>query len=303
MRQFALLAVLMLFTAGAAPGMPLATSGRDPRPASRAPAGPSPALTPTLRRPEARVGPYRVLVEQVTASEYLQELLGIAAGARPAATGRRSAHLQLRLVGDTAESSAAVDLFAVHALTVEADGRAVEVAHYGGPLENADDAVLRAYVYAGDVGMSTREIRSVEGEITAFEHAEEVRAELPLEPGASVLANGARFTISECSTRDGMIGVRLLGRPPAGAQLLAAALDGTYGIDLLTESGTSATPAGSTLGTTADGDAEFDLAYQLRRGVARRLSIRALIRSGARHVYPFRIEHVPLPARPERGTH
>ena len=84
--------------------------------------------------------------------------------------------------------------------------------------------------------------------------------------------------------------------------MLAATLDGTYGIELLTESGSSAAPAGSTLGTTAGGDAEFDLAYQAPRSAPRRLRVRALLRSGARHAYPFQIEHVPLPERPEAGT-
>src|SRR5437762_2259126 len=83
-----------------------------------------------------------------TASEYLQELLGVTPGAQPATTGRRSAHLQLRLLADNPEAAAAVELFAIHSLGVGSEGRGIDVSHYGGPLENADDAVLRAYVYA-----------------------------------------------------------------------------------------------------------------------------------------------------------
>ena len=99
-----------------------------------------------------------------------------------------------------------------------------------------------------------------------------------------------------------MFVIRLLGRAPAGGQILAATLYGTYGIDLLTETGDQAAPAGSTLGTTPEGDAEFNLAFQAPRGSPRQLRIRALLRSGARHAYPFRIQHVPLPQRPEPGT-
>src|SRR5438067_5497080 len=158
MMSLAALAVLNLYPAVSPP--PPRAPGQPPAltPAS----GPA---APCIRRPEARAGPYRVLVEQVTASEYLQQLLGPGAG--PAPTGRRSAHLQLRLVADSADAGAAVELFAIQSLTVEADGRRLDVPHYGGPLENADDAVLRAYAYAGDVGMATKEIRSIEGEVIA----------------------------------------------------------------------------------------------------------------------------------------
>src|SRR5207248_4194705 len=108
--------------------------------------------------------------------------------------------------------------------------------------------------------------------------------------------------LTECAMRDGIVAVRLVGRAPSGGQLMAATLDGTFGIDLLTESGAPAAPAGSTLGTTPEDDAEFDLAYQAPRGAPSRLRIRAVVRSGARHALPFRIEHIPLPARPERET-
>src|SRR5205823_6601414 len=78
---------------------------------------------PLPRRPEVRVGPYRVVVERVTGSQYVQAMFRPEPGGQGAAqTGRRSAHLQLRLLADNPEAAAAVEVLAVHTLTVTANG-------------------------------------------------------------------------------------------------------------------------------------------------------------------------------------
>src|SRR5262249_37768623 len=94
------------------------------------------------RPPESRVGPYRVVVEKVTEQQYAQALFLAQNDAKaPARSGRRSAHISLRLVAETPEASLAVEQFAVHAATVSTPEGEMEVPHYGGPLEDSDDAV------------------------------------------------------------------------------------------------------------------------------------------------------------------
>jgi hypothetical protein len=254
---------------------------------------------PLPRRPEARVGPYRVVVERVTHSQYLQSLfLSDPLGQAPRRSGRRSAHVQLRLLADEPQAGAAVELFTIHSLTVMAGGKQVEVSHYGGPLENNDDAVLRAYVYASDVGLATSEIRSLAGEITAFEHARVVTAEIPLSNLPVVqTVDGVRFTCTEVSVRDGIATIRLLARAPEGSQVVAASSEATYGIKLWCVDSIPAAAASSTLGTTSEGDAEYTLGFQSLHGTPSRLQAQVLMRGGERRVFPFDIEHIPLPGR------
>src|SRR5439155_23868487 len=117
--------------------------------------------------------------------------------------------------------------------TISTPHGVVEAPSDGGPLDDAEDAVLRAYLYAGNVGMETSEIRSIEGEITAFERARMVAVNLPTGPlPVTRTAEGLQLTLVECAARGSTATVRLKVRAPAEAQVVPAAADGTYGIQL-----------------------------------------------------------------------
>lgn len=254
---------------------------------------------PAVRRPETHTGPYRVVVERVTQTQYLQSMLRPA----PGITGRRSAHVQLRVLADNPEAALALEIFAVNALTVDADGRRTEVAHYGGPLENADDAVLRAYAYASDVGLSTTRLSAITGEITAFERARVQSVDLPLD-GLPLTkeVDGLVYTLLRASAKDGDATVELRVKAPAGSNLVAATTDGAYGIQLLCAGVEAPAAAGSSMaGSARDGAMTFTLNYHSLTGAAplagARLRVPLLIRSGQRRVYPFQLENIPLPGR------
>lgn len=255
--------------------------------------------SPAIKQPEARCGPYRVLVERVTQSQYLQESLRPA----PTTTGRRSAHVQLRLVADNPEAAAGVEIFSVNRVVAEAGARKAEVAHYGGPLENADDCVMRAYVYASDVGLATTRLAAIGGEITAFERAQTVSVDLPLdEIPLQRSSEGVHYSLAAASVQQDEATIALKVQPPAGSQAVAPSGDGAYGIQLLCKNAEGPAMSGSsTAAAGSDGAITFSLTYHGLKGPAplagAKLRVPLLLRSGQRRVYPFEIQNIPLPGR------
>ncbi len=276
--------------------------------------------------PETRSGPYRLVVERITQNQYTQALFvppperlqssapgspepvrGVGreraaahgAGGPLARTGRRNVQIQLRLLADDAESAAAVELLAVHTLVVTQSGVPVQVAHYGGQLEDLEDAVLRAYVYATDVGLQTSEVRSIEGEVVSAEHVRLLTVELPLQGlPAQRESHGVRFSVTGCTLRGNSATVRLTARPPAGTRVIPAGADAAYGARLLAEAGAAPAAGSSTLNLTTAGELELELSFQGVRGTPDQLRLPLILRSGSRRCYPFQLGTIPLPRRP-----
>jgi hypothetical protein len=80
-----------------------------------------------------------------------------------------------------------------------------------------------------------------------------------------------------------------------GSVLVNTVNDGTYGVSLLNAENRPASPNGGTMLQPRPNQAEYRLSFGTLRGMPDKLQVRFLQRAGARHVYSFRLEHLPLP--------
>jgi hypothetical protein len=269
---------------------------------ARAPAE-TPARVPA-RAPEARAGPYRVVVDRIAHNPTLVVTYTAPGGQPgPPVEVRRSAQLQIALYTDDPAAAKGLASLQVHRLTSEQNGRISELSHYGGVLpDSSDGAVIRASVSLTVTPALVREIRALEGEIVSFTQTQEVEIEVPVAGRTlpvTVEKSGVRATVQELA-RDGSsarVGLTLEG--PATSMLLDTSNDGSRGVELLNTAGSAASPSGGTLTQPRPARAEYRLGFLGLRGEPGLVRFRVLLRSGTRRVFPFRLEHIPLPFRPE----
>lgn len=253
--------------------------------------------------PEARVGPYRVVIDRITHNH----TLGINYLADPARRdenridSRRTLQVQVAVFAADAPAAAGLATFAVNGVTAESGRRIVDLAHYGGMLESPNDtAVVRAYLYVPTFPPLAREIRAVEGQIIAYEKSAPLEIEIPLESGrvpVTVEKDGVRATVRELITDGSTMQVVLWLEGPAPSVLMNTAGDGSCGMAVLNLDGRPAALVGGTLINPRPNQGEYRVSFQTTRMAAAKIRLRVLHRGGERHVYPFRIEHVPVPSR------
>jgi len=262
-----------------------------------------PAPANPARRAEAVAGPYRVVVDRI--AHNLKVTLnyddpGKGAGKGPAQFSR-TAHLQLAVFAKDAAAGPGLSTFQVRGVTADNGMRVVELPHYGGSLETANDgAVLRAYVYLPNFPLAAKEVRAIEGEIVAYERSTAVEIEIPVTAGkvpGPVEKDGIRATVREWEQdKDEIRAVIWLEGPP-NTVLINTTTDGTYGVALLNNSQKPANTQGGSLIQPRPHQAEYRVGFLNLRGTPEKLKIQLLHRSGPRRVYPFRVEHIEVPAR------
>lgn len=256
---------------------------------------------PAPRRPEAAAGPYRVLVERISASRTVNLLYRQEAPADPGQfQQRRTVQLQLAIHAPDAASAAGLTRVDFFGVTAEAGGKIHEVGHYGGKLETAttSKAVLRGYLYAPTLPGEATEIRSLEGEILAYEHSTPVEVEVPLQPPfREVEQDGVRVTVRELTVSEGTARVTLSAEGPASSVLIAPGDDGNHGVRLLDRQNRLTSLGGGSLLQPRPQRLEYRVTFQSVRTAPRSLRVKVTKQHGRRSVWPFRLERIPLPQR------
>jgi len=178
----------------------------------------------------------------------------------------------------------------------------VEIPYTGGMLESpGDPAAVRVFLYAQSFPASAREIRSIQGDIVAYERAGPVDLEIPLANRTfpfSVEQKGVRVQVQELQQEGVWTRIVLTVDAPSAAVLLNTLQDGTYGISLLDERGRPGVSNGCRMEQPRPNAAEYRAAFERLRGVPTTLRIRLAYRGGARRVFPWRLNRVALPSRP-----
>lgn len=266
------------------------------------------APLPAFQTPNAKVGPYQVAIDRITANRTNQLQFRTGDQPRrmePGLHSTRLIQLQIGLFSEDPSAEAGLTTFQVKGITVELRGRSVDLVHYGGVLENPNDkALVRAYVYIPNFPLGPREIRYLEGEVVSYDHSAPLQLALPL-AGARlplvVTQDGVKATLRELTMDGSNAQIDLLLEGAPGSVLVNTVNDGTYGVSLLGAENRVASPNGGTMLQPHPNQAEYRLSFGSLRGAPDRLSVKLVQRAGARHVYPFRLEHLPLPdvASPE----
>lgn len=257
----------------------------------------------TLKEPEGKAGPYRVVIDRLSHSLGLGINYQTGLGKRDAGSveSRRTLQMQLAAYAPDSRVAAGLATFQVSSVTVDLAGRTAEVPHYGGILESPNDnAVIRAYLYVPNLPLAAREIRSVEGQIVAYDHSEVVDLEIPLEgrkPPVSVEKDGVKATLREMNAEGGGAQLVLWVETAPDGVLLPTSNDGTYGVTLSSADRRSAIPSGGSVVQPRANQAEYRVAFHSLRGPAGSVRVKILSRGGGRHTYPFKIDHVPIPTR------
>lgn len=270
----------------------------------------APAASGTLKRAEAPAGPYRVIVDRV--AHNLKVTLNYDTGTKPPegapAQFSRSIHLQVAVATKDPAAGPGLSTFQVKSVTADNGTRVLELPHYGGMLDSSsDDAVLRAYIYLPSFPLAAKEVRAIEGEITSYERSSPVQIEIPVVPGKlpePVEKDGIRATVKEWEADKEEIRAVIWLEGPPNTVLINTSTDGTYGVALLNDAKKPAHTQGGSLIQPRPNQAEYRVGFLNLKGTPEKLKIQLLHRSGPRRVYPFRIEHVEIPARAAaaRGT-
>jgi len=268
----------------------------------RGTAAPEPSAPP--RRPVLNVGPYRVQLDRITAARNRilnYRVPGVERDERPL-DSRCTVQMQVAVFATDPTAGPGLATFQVHMVTAEERGRVGEAPHYGGLIDTADDgALLRAYLYMPSFPALAREVRTIEGEIVAYEKTEPLRIEVPL-PGlkfpASAEKDGVRATVRELTTEGGGARLTLSLEGPPSSILLNGKVAGGYGVSLLDLEGRPASLATGNLVNPRPNQSEYRLAFSNLRAAPSKVVVQIIHRGGARRVYPFRFERVPLPIRP-----
>lgn len=258
-------------------------------------------------RPETQAGPFRVVIDRIAQSRntllnYRTTPAGRDGGS---AQSRRSVQLQMQVLTQDRSAAAGLASFQVNGLSAEAGRRTVTLSHSGGILESPDErAVLRAYLYVPACPSQARELRAMEGELVAYEKAGECQIDVPLtgKLPSSATKEGVRATVQAMSVQGTNLQATVELAGPEGTALVATTSDGAYGVSLFNADSRGVTPTGGSVSQPRANTATYRLAFQSPQDTPRSLRIRFVYRGGARRVYPFRIEHIPIPARLAAGA-
>lgn len=254
-----------------------------------------------LRTPSVKAGPYQVAVDRISANRTNTLPFRTEPPRRedPGIQATRLIQLQIGLYSSDKTAAAGLTTFQVKGIAAEVAGRTTELAHYGGVLENPNDpALVRAYVYAPNFPLRTREIRWVEGEIVSYDRAATMDLNLPLSGARLPLVvekDGVKATLREFSVNEGGAQLLLNLEAEPGSVLVNTVNDGTYGVSLVNGDNRPASPNGGTMLQPRPNQAEYRLSFGSVRSMPDHLQAHLLLRAGTRHVYPFRLEHLPLP--------
>lgn len=255
------------------------------------------------RQPVVKAGPYRVLVDRITQNRSVVLEYPTGGNEGSGVRTQRTIQVQVAVLADAPGAGDQLTTFQIKTVTVERNGRPVELPHYGGPLESPNDpALVRAYLYVPSLPASVSEIRSIDGEIVSYDRTAPFEVEVPLDGSSPrpVEKDGITVTVREWAQDGNTARVVVWLDAPAGSLLVNNATDGSYGLALLNQDGRAAPiGAGSLLQVRAN-QAEIRMAYASVPGTATRLRVRLLHRVGPRRVHPFSLEHIPL-SRPGKG--
>lgn len=255
------------------------------------------------RRSEAEAGPYRVVVDRIAHNRKIilnYDHPAKAANGSPAQFAR-TVHLQFAVFAQDLAARAGLSTFQIRGVTAENGTRVVELPRYGGMLETATDgAALRAYIYLSNFPLAAKEVRAIDGEIVAYERSTPVQIEIPVALGkipAPVEKDGIRATVREWEQEKDEIRAVIMLEAPPNTVLISTTTDGTYGVALLNNLQRPANTQGGSLVQARPNQAEYRVGFINLRGTPEKLRLQVLHRSGPRRVYPFRIEHIEIPAR------
>lgn len=255
------------------------------------------------QRPEARTGPFRVVVDRISESRTTVLTYRTAPGRREdgGAQSRRTLQLQVQVLADNPGAAAGLASFQVNGLSAESGRRLLGLPHSGGILETPDDkAVVRAYLYVPACPPLASEVRAMEGEIVAYEKAGDSEIEVPLtgKTPSSAQKDGIRATVQATTHQGTNSQLTLELTAPDGTMLVNPANDGTYGVSLVSAGSRPAPPTGGSMSQPRPNAALYRLGFQNVQGPPLAVRVRFVYRGGARRVYPFRVEHIPIPTRP-----
>lgn len=261
---------------------------------------------PEDRAPEARTGPYRVVVDRITHNPSVAITYPSApAKGKPQVEARRTVQLQVAVYAADAAAATSLATFQIASVSAEVGGRVGYLPHYGGTLENPNEsAAVRAYLYLPGFPALAREIRALEGAVVAYPRSELAELEIPTGDGSvprTVERGGVRATLREFALQGATAQLSLSLEGAADSVLLNTTSDGTYGISLVGPEGRPATPSGATMVNPRANQAEYRATFQGLRGAPARVRVRFLHRSGERRTYPFRIERIRIPTRAAAG--
>ncbi len=251
-------------------------------------------------RPEAGAGPYTVAVDRIVLTR--NATTGYLPGRPPASEQRMSLQLHLGVYAPDRKSADRLALFQVSGLTVASGSRLFDVPHHGGMLESpGDPAAVRAYLFAQTFPTGAREVRALFGEIVAYERAGPLDFRVSLAGRTLPFTEeqgGVKIRVEEIQREGVWTRAVLSVEAPSSDVLLNTIQDGTYGISLLDAMGRAGTPNGSVMNLLRPNHARYRVAFQDLRGAPATLRLRLAYQGGQRKVYPFRLEHIPLPERP-----
>lgn len=252
------------------------------------------------RQPLVTAGPYRVGVDRITQSRTLMVDYSAAPGGPSSVKSQRTIQLQVAVFGDGRQARDALATFEVKKVVMERAGRSTELPHYGGPLEMPNDpAFVRGYLYVPSLPPSLNELRSVEGEIVAYENTAPVEIEIPVAGPVphSVEKDGIKVTLREWASDGGTARLLLWVEAPASSLIVNTVNDGSYGVSLLSTEGRPAVLGAGGMQQVRSNQAEYRMVYSSLRGTPDRIRLKLLHRAGPKRVYPFKIERIPIPAK------
>lgn len=259
-----------------------------------------------LRMPEAKTGPYRVVVDRISQNTNLTVNYAGPASAlgQPASNVdvRRMVQLQLSVFAATKEAGMGLTTFQVSGVSVDSGGRVLQLTPYGGPLDNpSENAVLRAYLYVPVFPATVREVRALEGQIIGYERSKQMEIEIPIGDGAVprvVQKDDIKATLREYNFDGDSAQVVVWLEAPANSSLVNTTTDGSYGMKLVDVLGRTSTPNGGAFINPRPHQAEYRLGFHSLRRAPAAVRVQLLYRGGERRTYPFRIEGIPVPGRP-----
>ncbi len=255
-------------------------------------------LAPVLR-PEVTAGPFKLCIDRILQSRSV--VTTYRADGSPMTEQSRSLQVHMAVYARDPGDAARLAALQVRGLTAETGGRVIDVSHNGGLLENPDDtASIRAYVYIQSFPRDVREIRSLFGEVVAFERSTPLEIDVPIK--GDDLSNigekeGVRVTVRELTREGNNWRVRILATSSSSAVVLNAVQDGAYGVSLLNAQGKAAEANGGTLIQSAATQAQYLVVFSGLQGEPATVRLRIASRGGVRRVHPFKMEHIPLPER------
>jgi hypothetical protein len=265
-------------------------------------AAPLVAAPEAARQPEVKAGPYRVTVDRVLQNRRVTLSFRTDVARRDGGIqSGRSVQVHLGVFAPDAGVASGLTLFQVSSVTVDGGKRALDLPHNGGMLENANDtAVLRAYVHVPNVPPAARELRSIEGQIMAWEKSGPLEIELPVADGklpVTVEKEGVKATVRDLTAQGGTVELLLSVEGPPDSVLANPATDGTYGVSVLNADAQAATQFKGALASPRPNRGEYRLGFSNLKGAPAKVQVRLLYRAGPRRTYPFKLEHVPIPSR------